>query len=409
MGKALRSEIEAIKIIDHHSHCIDEFYWKDATNGPSPFPQMNDFPVPGMSLAKTNRLLSMMCKMYERPFPKTEEEKAELRNVYETSLADEAALYSRMLDLAGIELVGTLGQHKPVLPPGLDPKRFLPLSLSDGLLVPLDNSGMKKFGPKCEVFLRMAECSLELLKKELNNHPANFDEYLRLVSASVRWYRDQGAISLKSSCGYWRGLDFDIVDENEARTTYNAGDNSPAKYKRLQDFLQIYILRECAAIGLPFQMHTGPVGQEGFGALANPGQLDKLIYHANTKCTFILLHGGFPFCSEAGALVAGFGKAPQPVYLDTSAMWMVDPMPGASFNRRALREWVEWGIAPKLIYGSDGVSVFSQWLSAYSFREDLIVILDDLVENSLLSVDQALEAAYLILRGNSERIYSLIA
>jgi len=407
MNERLKSDIKSIKIIDHHTHCLDAFYWEDATGRPSPFPQMYDFPQPDMSLAKKNKLLTMLSEFYNRPFPETEKDISDLRNAYEMSLSDEASIYNRMIDLAGIDVVATLGQSRPILAAGLNPGRFKVFSLSDGLLIPLDNSELKRPGPKCESFVNMAECAAEILKKELKWNPTDFDDYVKFVSASVRWYKENGAIALKSSCAYWRGLNFDIVGEDEARVIYSTKDTSPANYKRLQDYIMISILRECGKLGIPFHIHTGPGGQEGFGELAGPSQLEKLIYHANTGCTLIMLHGGYPFCSEAGAMVAGIGKAPQPLYLDTSMMWMSSPIPGASFNKRALQEWLEWGIAAKLVYGSDGVSPFSTWLSALTFREDLAEALSDMVERSLLSEEQALNAAYDILRGNSEKIYKL--
>lgn len=409
MNEKLKSEIKAIKVIDHHAHCFDAFYWEDATKKPSPFPPMYDFPVPGTSLTKTNILLSMLCEMYDRPFPETEKDIAELREIYETSLADEASLYNRMVDLAGIELVGTYGMSRPALPAGLDPERFRVFSPSDGLLIPLDNSGLKKPGPRCQSFVSVSECSVEILKEELNWNPTDFDDYLKFVSASVRWCKDKGAIAFKSSCNYWRGLDFDFASEDEARIIYNNKDNSPANYKKLQDFLQVWILRECGQLGIPFHMHTGPGGQQGFGALSNPNQLEKLINQTPTGCTFIMLHGGYPYCSEAGSMVASYVRSPHPLYLDTSMMWMLDPLLGSSFNRQALREWLEWGLAPRLIFGSDGLTPFSQWLSLITFRDDLTEILSDMVEKSMLSMDQALEAAYQILRGNAENIYNFKA
>jgi uncharacterized protein len=400
----LRAEIDGIRIIDHHVHVMDPFYWRDAGQ-PPPFPPLNEFPGPQTSPAEADRLFSMFSKVYGRPFPATEQDKAELREAYEASLGDEAPLYNRVIDLAGIELVGTLAQSRPILPPGIDPERFRPVALADGLIIPLDNSALKKPRRKCEIFIRMAESSAEILKKELDRHPASFDDYLGFISAAIQWLKDKGVIALKSSCGYWRGLDFDLVDEDEARAVFDARDTSPARYKRLQDFLQIRVLRECGRLGLPFHMHTGAGGQEGFMAGSNPSLLDKLVWHADTGCTLIMLHGGFPYCREAGFMVGGFGRPPRPLYLDTSMMWMIDHIPGALSPRRTLREWLEWGIAPRLIYGSDAITPFRLWMSALCFREDLSAVLTDMVQESLLSEDQALNAAYQILRGNAEAIY----
>ena len=138
---------------------------------------------------------------------------------------------------------------------------------------------------------------------------------------------------------------------------------------------------------------------------SNPSLLDKLVWHADTGCTLIMLHGGFPYCREAGFMVGNFGRPPRPLYLDTSMMWMIDHIPGALSTRRTLREWLEWGLAPRLIYGSDAITPFRLWMSALCFREDLSAVLTDMVRESLMSEDQALNAAYRILRGNAEAIY----
>jgi uncharacterized protein len=403
----LRSEINAIKIIDHHAHVMDPFYWNDALGEASPFPPLCDLPGPDTHLAKTSKLLLMFRELFGfSDSVVTEENAAHLREAYDAATADEAALYHRVMDLAGIETVGILAQSRPILPPQLDPKRFRVISLADGLIIPLDNSALKKPVAKCETFIKMAEVSAEILKNDLAWHPTTFDDYLRFVSAAVERLKDKGAIALKSSCGYWRGLDFEVVDEDEARVIFDAKDSSPAHYKRLQDFLQIKVLQECGRVGLPFHMHTGAGGQEGFMGGSNPSLLDKLVWHADTKCTIVLLHGGFPYCGEAGFMVAGFGRRPRPLYLDTSLMWMDNPTPGALSHKHVLREWLEWGIAPQMIYGSDAPSPFRLWLSALSFREDLCAVLSDMVTESLLTEDQALTAAYQILRGNSEKIYN---
>jgi hypothetical protein len=406
----LQAEINAIKIIDHHAHIMDPFYWNDALGQAPPFPPEIhglDLPKPHTSLGKANKLIPMFRELYGfTGSTVTEENKAELQEAYNASKGDEAALYHRVMDLAGIELIGELGLSRPVLPPGLDPKRFRVVAFTDGLIIPLDNTPLTKPMKKSENFIKLAEFCAESLKKDLDWHPAAFDDYLKFIAAVVEHLKDIGCIALKSSCGYWRGLDFEVVGEDEAREIYDAKDNSPARYKRLQDFLQIRVMWECGRVGLPFQMHTGAGGQEGFMRGNDPTLLDKLVWHADTnRCTMIMLHGGFPYCREAGFMVASFGQRPRPLYLDTSIMWMDHPTPGAQSLKHVLREWLEWGIAPQLVYGSDATSPFKLWMSALTFREDLHAVLRDMVAESLITEDQALATANQILRGNSEEIY----
>ena len=88
-------------------------------------------------------------------------------------------------------------------------------------------------------------------------------------------------------------------------------------------------------------------------------------------------------------------------------MWMDHPTPGAASLRHVLREWLEWGIAPQLVYGSDATSPFKLWMSALTFREDLHTVLSGMVAEALITQDQALVMATQILRGNAQRIYGL--
>ena len=405
----LKAEINAIKIIDHHAHIMDPFYWNDALGEAPPFPPHIhglDIPKPDTSLGKTSRLIPMFQQLYGFADSEvTEANKAKLQEAYDASKADEPALYHRVMDLAGIEMIGELGLSRPILPPGLDPKRFRVVAFTDGLIIPLDNSALKKPLKKSENFIRLAEVSTENLKKDLDWHPTTFDDYTHFLRAVAERLKALGCIAAKSSCGYWRGLDFELVNEAEARGIFDAKDNSPQRYKRLQDLLQIRFLEEGGRVGLVFQMHTGAGGQEGFMRENNPSLLDKLVWHADTKCTLVMLHGGFPYCREAGFMVASFGQRPRPLYLDTSIMWMDHPTPGALSLRNVLREWLEWGIAPHLVYGSDSTSPFKLWMSALTFREDLTAVLGAMVGESLLGEDQALAIAYQVLRGNSEKIY----
>jgi predicted TIM-barrel fold metal-dependent hydrolase len=88
-------------------------------------------------------------------------------------------------------------------------------------------------------------------------------------------------------------------------------------------------------------------------------------------------------------------------------MWMDHPTPNAASLVRILREWLEMGLAPKLMYGSDATSPSRLWLSAMNFREDLYIALKGMVDENLISEGQALSMAEQIMKGNAEAVYKL--
>jgi uncharacterized protein len=258
------------------------------------------------------------------------------------------------------------------------------------------------------MFITLAEVFAENMKKELNWFPTTFDDYLKFLSAAIKRQKELGCVALKSSCGYWRTLDFQWVSEDEARDVFNKKDTSPERYKHLQDYLQKYIFIECGKAGLPFQMHSGAGGVEGLFRENDPSLIDKFLWLPEVRNTkVVILHGGFPYCREAGMMCASFGQSPRPVFLDLSIMWMDHPTPNARSLVRTLREWLEIGIAPKLMYGSDGTSPQKLVISAMNFREDLYTALKGMIDDGSINENQALLMAGQILRGNAEAVYKV--
>jgi predicted TIM-barrel fold metal-dependent hydrolase len=410
----LRAEINSIKIIDDHQHAIDPFYWQEALGVLPPFPPEVhglEIPTPATHLSKTKKLIAMFQALYGFPYSTiTQENEKELQAMYDRSKGDEASIYHKVMDLAGIEMAFQICLTRPVLSPSLDSKRFKRVALADGFLIPFENSELKKFSKKSELFITLAEVSAQNMKKELNWYPHSFDEYLNFITAVIKKLQEQGCVALKAFSGQWRGLDFEWVSEEEARSVFGSKDTKPERYKHLQDYLLKYILMKCSEIGLPFQMHSGAGGggEGGFTRENDPSLFDRLLWHPDVKTTkVVILHGGYPYCREAGFMVSGFGRRPRSVYLDTGIMWADHPTPNASYLVHILREWLEMGLSSKLIYGSDATSPFKLWMSAMDFREDLYTALKGMIDEGLISESQALSMAEQILRGNAETVYGL--
>ena len=120
---------------------------------------------------------------------------------------------------------------------------------------------------------------------------------------------------------------------------------------------------------------------------------------------FVMLHGGWPFVREAGALL----EKPN-VYLDISQQSL-------TFSPRTLsgwlREWLE--VFPdKVLYGTDAYPFTpalgweeSAWIADRNARQALGLALTGMLRDGEISRERAGKIAEDVLRGTAERLYGL--
>ncbi|HXA49534.1 MAG TPA: amidohydrolase family protein, partial [Candidatus Acidoferrum sp.] len=127
-------------------------------------------------------------------------------------------------------------------------------------------------------------------------------------------------------------------DAAQAERVYRqySGKSAPpdAEYKLLQDYLFRYIAAECGRLGMAVHIHT-MAGAGGYFdvAGANPLHLEPLFDDpALRKTKFVMIHGGWPFVHEIGALMTKPNA-----YLDISAQTLLLP---PSSVAASLREWL---------------------------------------------------------------------
>lgn len=89
-----------------------------------------------------------------------------------------------------------------------------------------------------------------------------------------------------------------------------------------------YLAELSAKLDLPFQIHTGHAQIQG----SNPMNLLNLI-EGNSQTKFVLLHGGYPWVGETGAITQRYPN----VWID--AVWL--PTISYTMARRAFLEWFE--------------------------------------------------------------------
>ncbi len=193
----------------------------------------------------------------------------------------------------------------------------------------------------------------------LETHPAE----------DVPTARAHGYLALKTIAAYRGGLDR-VSDEVVAALEANEATGDP----------------------LPVQVHSGFGDSDLHLWRADPSYLKPLLERFR-ETPFVLLHC-YPFVREAGWLAHVYGN----VWFDLSLT-----IPHVSQPAQALREALELAPVSKLLYASDAARTPELfWLAARWWRQALAQVLPE-----LLPVEEAEEAARLILRDNARQLYRL--
>lgn len=211
-----------------------------------------------------------------------------------------------------------------------------------------------------------------------------------------------GMTFFKTVIAYLTGLSIPSVSDADAMAAWKThpASGEPAD-KVLRDFLFRETALKAKEHGVPFQVHTGHTSESNPWPNVNPILLTPLLNDPEMlEVSFVLVHGGYPFCTEAGYLTSVYPN----VSLDLSLM-----IPWSSIGiARRIEETLELAPTDKVMYGSDGIMVPELfWISALNTRKALGRVLDRLVDDDVLDTPEALEVARDIFYRNAERIYGL--
>lgn len=211
-----------------------------------------------------------------------------------------------------------------------------------------------------------------------------------------------GFAFFKSIMAYRTGLAIRPVSDAEVAAAWDAhrayGD--PAE-KVIRDYLFRVTCARCRAHGVPFQLHTGHTSTVNPWPNVNPILLTPTLDEPEIEATaIVLVHGGYPFCAEAGYLTSIYPN----LSLDLSLM-----IPWASIGAaRRLLETLEAAPTAKVMYGSDAIHLPElNWLGALVGRHGIAKALAGLVDDGVLAAGEAEEVAVDILSRNATRIYGL--
>jgi uncharacterized protein len=308
---------------------------------------------------------------------------------------------------------------------GLAPRRFRWVPFADALILPLSTARVRKANPDYAAFYpgedallqryfsMLAARAVHVAEPKLPGAlPASLRGYTGLVDLILGTLAADGAVAVKFEAAYLRGLDFGDATEAEAARVYaryarGRGAPTAAEYKPLQDFLFRHVAREAGRLGLAVHIHTG----SGIGAYfnlagSNPALLEPALNDpALRKTNFVLVHGGWPFDAQTGALIL----KPN-VYADFSAQTFLRTPHALAAT---LRAWLEF--APeKVLFGTDAFALAPEvgweevgWLSNRTAREALAVALTGMLRDGDITRERASQIARMVMRENAAKLYEL--
>ena len=316
-----------------------------------------------------------------------------------------------VLDQIGVEVMLA---NRVFMGKSIEPPRFRWVPYADALLFPLDNSVLAAQNSDRKSFFALEDKLRERYLKEtgLEKPPATLGEYLsRVVTPTLEAQRKGGALAEKFEAAYLRSLAFDKVERADAEKIYQRfyGKPGPAQpdYKPLQDFLFRYIAAECGRLGMAVHLHTMAGAGSYFDvAGANPLNLEQVLNDPSLRKTnIVMVHGGWPFTREIGALLTKPNA-----YLDFSAQDL--SLQPATLGG-ILREWLEF-VPEKVMFGTDAYPYLpemgweeSGWIAARTGREAFAIALTGMLRDGEITRGRASELARMVLRDNAKKLYGL--
>ncbi len=410
----LAAAIAAIPAIDNHAHPLlsPPAYATDRNFDALPVDTMDPYTEPAGMRPDLPALHDAWLALFHfngQP-PLDADGLKQLEAARETTRREQGEKYATyILDRANI---GTELANRVAIGTGVQPPRFRWVPYVDALLFPLDNSGLAAATPDRAQFFPLEDKlrAQYLQQANLKSLPPTLDLYLsKFVTPILEQQKSQGAVAEKFEIAYLRSFGFDDVPRAEAAHIYatllHTPHPDPAEYKRLQDFLFRYIAAECGRLGMPVHIHTTS-GGGGYFSIAgdNPLLLEPLFNDSRLRKTnFVLLHGGWPFVHEIGALL----QKPN-VFLDLSQQSLMIPPRTMS---RWLREWLEL-YPEKILYATDAYPYSSSmgweeaaFIANRNIRTSLAIALTGMMNDKQITEPQAEHLARLVLRENAQTLY----
>jgi hypothetical protein len=252
----------------------------------------------------------------------------------------------------------------------------------------------------------------------LTEPPSSFDDYISFIDQTIHCFKEKGTAAVKIHCAYVRPIHFQYQSLDDAKRSfvevYSQNKTAieldqycqPVELRKqqypFQDFIVRYILDLSGKLDLPVQFHTGMGFLPGLELKnSSPLNLESIISDpALRKTKLILLHGGYPFLSEATALAREWSN----VYLDISGLTFL-------FNSSLsnwLTECIEILPENKLLFGTDAFFPELYYVAAQNGRRQLAYAIETLIKNNSISARKATRIAEGVLYKNAQLLYEQI-
>jgi len=223
----------------------------------------------------------------------------------------------------------------------------------------------------------------------------SLDDYLTLIDLLCRDAKEKGAVCLTDDdTAYERTLQFDNVPAERAARAFGRkrSELTPAEIKDFQDFIMWRLVELSARYDLPYQIHTGMGRIQGSSPMLLLGLIE-----ANPKTKFSLMHGGFPWIGETGAIAFDEVVRARNVWIDSC--WL--PTISYSAAKRAFHEWLELVPSDRILWGSDLHHAEGIYAATEMTRRCLGEVLAEKVARGDLTEPQAMRIGKQIMRDNA--------
>jgi uncharacterized protein len=229
-----------------------------------------------------------------------------------------------------------------------------------------------------------------------HNLPVNtLTDYLAVLDKLFAVAKEKGAVCLKTTLAYERGLDFAQVPAERAAKLFgkSRANLTAQEVKEFEDYIMWQLAGLSAKHELPIQIHTGDARIQG----SNPILLVDLI-DANPKTKLILFHGGYPWIGETGAIAM---KYPTRVWVDSC--WL--PTISYTMAKRAFHEWLDVMPSDRIMWGADCNHAEGIYGATEFTRRCLAEVLAERIDRGELTEDHARRIGKQILRDNALALF----
>ncbi len=258
---------------------------------------------------------------------------------------------------------------------------------------------------------------LERFGRALGREIADFDGLLEAIRALFRSYREAGVRAVKFGAAYRRTLDYAPVSRSEAERRFLEITEQPVMgdtrsigaptgaypdsfTKPLDDYLVDFMVGLAGEMGVPAIFHVGLHAWNENRIEAVQGRHLEPLVRRHRNVRFVLLHAGMPFIDDAVLLARYFPN----VVLNLTWAHIID----RARCRELIRCCVET-LAVSKVQGFGGDYMHPQQLHGHlAFaRENLAVVLQDLVREGVMDDEEALDLARRWLLDNPVRYFGL--